>query len=107
MEETKKELQSLLTRLCEIVPTLLFIGMSADELGAFMMDSPMEDKEKCRLDLSITTAIMMARHDELKVVIFRAVSLFLKANPMYLDEMQKALDKLKELDEHQRTSKSK
>ena len=83
MEENKKELQSLLTRLGKIVPTMVFI------------------------DLCSAIVKIMEQRQELRVVIFSAVTWFMQENPKYRDAMQKALDKLKELDEHQRTTKPK
>lgn len=107
MEENKKELQSLLTRLGEIVPTLLFIGKTTYQHGAFMISSPEEDDDKRIIDLCSAIVIMMDQKQALREVIFSAVSWFMQENPKYRDAMQKALDKLKELDEHQRTSQSK
>lgn len=104
MEETRKELQSLLTRVVKIVPTLLFIGMSADKHRAFMMGSPEEDDEKRIIDLAVTVAMMMDQRTELRNVIFSAVSGVMKLHPECRDAMQKVLDNLKELDEHQRTT---
>lgn len=104
MEENKKELQSLLTRLGEIVPTLLFIGKTTDKHGALMMASPEDMGEKHMLDLAVTVAMMMDQRTELREVILSAVSWFMQDNPMYRDAMQEALNKMKELDEHQRTA---
>ena len=104
MEETKKELQSLLTRLGEIVPTLLFIGKTTDKHRAFMMGSPEDMDEKRMLDLAVTVAMMMDQRTELRDVIFSAVSGFMRLHPECRDAMQELLDKLEELDEHQRTA---
>lgn len=104
MEETKKELQSLLTRLGEIVPTLLVIGMTADKHGALFMGSPEEDNEKRKIDLCAAIAMMMEQQQALREIIFSAVSWFMQENPKYRDAMQEALNKLKEIDEHQRTA---
>lgn len=107
MEENKKELLSLLTRLGEIVPTIVFIGTTTDQHGAFMMGSPEEDDGERKFNLVATVAMMMEQKQALREVIFSAVSWVMQENPMYRDAMQEALDKLKELDEHQRTSQSK
>ena len=107
MEETKKELQSLLTRLGEIVPTLLFIGTTTDKHGAFMMGSPEKTDGERKFELVATVAMMMDQKQALREVIFSAVSWIMQENPMYRDAMQEALDKLKELDEHQRTAEPK
>lgn len=104
MEENKKELQSLLTRLGEIVPTLLFIGANADKQGALLIGSPEKTDEKRKIDLAVTVAMMMDQRTELREVIFSAVSGFMRLHPEYRDAMQELLDKLKELDEHQRTA---
>lgn len=104
MEENKKELQSLLTRLCEIVPTMVFIGTTTDKHGAFMMGSPEKTDGERKFELVATVASMMDQKQALREVIFSAVSWIMQENPKYRDAMQKALDKLKELDEHQRTA---
>lgn len=51
--------------------------------------------------------MMMDRRTELRDVIFSAVSGFMRLHPECRDTMQELLDKLKELDEHQRTTQSK
>lgn len=107
MEENKKELQSLLTRLGEIVPTMVFIGKTTDKHRAFMMASPEDMGEKHMLDLAVTVAMMMDQRTELQDVIFLAVSGFMRLHPECRDAMLFLLDKLKELDEHQRTAEPK
>jgi hypothetical protein len=104
MEENKKELQSLLTRLGEIVPTLLFIGANADKQGALLIGSPEKTDEERKFDLVATVAMMMDQRAELREIILSAVSWFMQENPMYRDAMRLALKKLEELDEHQRTA---
>ncbi|MSS16826.1 hypothetical protein [Sodaliphilus pleomorphus] len=104
MEENKKELQSLLTSLGEIVPTMMFVGANADKQGALFIGSPEKTDEERKFDLVATVAMMMDQRTELREIILSAVSWFMQENPMYRDAMQKALDKLKELDEHQRTA---
>lgn len=101
MEENKKELQSLLTRLGEIVPTMVFIGTTADKQGALLMGSPEKTDEQRKIDLAVTVAMMMDQRTELREVIFSAVSWFMRLHPECRDAMQELLDKLKELDEHQ------
>lgn len=107
MEENKKELQSLLTRLGEIVPTLLFIGANADKQGALLIGSPENTDEERKFDLVATVAMMMDQRAELREIILSAVSWFMEENPMYRDAMRLALKKLEELDEHQRTAEPK
>lgn len=104
MEENKKELQSLLTRLGEIVPTLLFIGTTADKQGALLMGSPEKTDEQRKIDLTATVAMMMDQRTELRDVIFSAVSGFMRLHPECRDAMRLALKILEELDEHQRTA---
>lgn len=105
--DLQKELNLLLQKVGKIVPTMVFIGTTTDKHGAFMMGSPEDMDEKRMLDLAVTVAMMMDQRTELRDVIFSAVSWIMQENPMYRDAMQKALDKLKELDEHQRTTKPK
>lgn len=105
--DLQKELNLLLHKVGKIAPTMLFIGKTTDKHRAFMMGSPEDMDEKRMLDLAVTVAMMMDQRTELRDVIFSAVSGFMRLHPEYRDAMQKALDKMKELDEHQRTSKSK
>lgn len=105
--DLQKELNLLLQKVGKIVPTMVFIGTTTDKHGVFMMGSPEEDNEKQQVDLSATVAMMMEGRQELREVIFSAVSWFMQLHPECRDAMQKLLDKLKELDEHQRTTKSK
>lgn len=86
------------------MPTLLVIGMTADKHGALLMGSPEETDEKRQVDLCAAIAMMMEQKQKLREVIFSAVSWFMQNNPKYRDAMQEALNKLKELDEHQRTA---
>lgn len=103
-EQKEQKLRELLENLCEQVPTLLVIGMTADKHCASFMDSPEEDNLKRKIDLCAAIAMMMEQNQELREVIFSAVSWFMQENPKYRDAMQEALNKLKELDEHQRTA---
>ena len=105
--DLQKELNLLLQKVGKIVPTLLFIGKTTYKHGAFMMALPEDMGEKHMLDLAVTVAMMMDQRTELRDVIFSAVSGFMRLHPEYRDAMQKALDKLKELDEHQRTAEPK
>lgn len=105
--DLQKELNLLLHKVGKIAPTMVFIGKTTDKHRAFMMASPEDMGEKRMLDLAVTVAMMMDQRTELRDVIFSAVSWFMQENPKYRDAMQKALDKLKELDEHQRTAKPK
>lgn len=105
--DLQKELNLLLQKVGKIVPTMVFIGTTTDKHGAFMMGSPKEDDEKRIIDLCSAIVKIMEQRQELLVVIFSAVTWFMQENPKYRDAMQKALDKLKELDEHQRTTKPK
>jgi len=102
--DLQKELNLLMQKVGKICPTLLFIGKTTDKHGAFMMGSPEEDYEKREIDLCAAIAMMMERQQALREIIFSAVSWFMQENPKYRDAMQEALNKLKELDEHQRTA---
>lgn len=105
--DLQKELNLLLHKVGKIAPTMVFIGTTTDKHRAFMMASPEDMGEKRMLDLAVTVAMMMDQRTELRDVIFSAVSGFMRLHPECRDAMQELLDKLKELDEHQRTSKSK
>ena len=104
MDEKEQKLRELLENLGELVPTLLVIGMTPDKHGALLMGSPEENDEKRQVDLCAAIAMMMEHKQELREVVFSAVSWFMQVNPKYRDGMQEALNKLKELDEHQRTA---
>ena len=105
--DLQKELNLLLQKVGKIVPTMVFIGTTTDKHGAFMMGSPEKTDEERKFELTATVAMMMDQRTELREVIFSAVSWFMQENPECRDAMQEALDKLKELDENQRTTKSK
>lgn len=105
--EKNEKLNDLLKQVAEIVPTMLFIGTTADKQGALLMGSPEKTDEQRKIDLAVTVAMMMDQRTELRDVIFSAVSWFMRLHPECRDAMQELLDKLKELDEHQRTAKSK
>ena len=100
----KKRLKELLIEVGKMVPTLLGVGMTADKHGALFMSSPEEDDEKRKIDLCAAIAMMMEQQQAFRVIIFSAVSWFMQENPKYRDGMQEALNKLKDLDEHQRTA---
>lgn len=102
--DIQKELNLLLQKVGKICPTLLFIGTTTDKHGAFMMGSPEDTDEKRMIDLASSVAMMMEQQQALREIIFSAVSWFMQENPKYRDGMQEALNKLKELDEHQRTA---
>lgn len=102
--DLQKELNLLLHKVVKIAPTMVFIGKTTDKHGAFMMASPEDMGEKHMLDLAVTVAMMMDQRTELRDVIFSAVSGFMRLHPECRDAMQELLDKLKELDEHQRTA---
>ena len=84
----------------KIVPTMVFIGTTTDKHGAFMMGSPEENDEKRRVDLCAAIAMIMEQKQELREVIFSAVSWFMQNNPKYRDGMRLALKKLEVLDEN-------
>lgn len=105
--DLQKELNLLLHKVSKIVPTMVFIGTTTDKHGAFMMGSPEKTDGERKFELVATVAMMMDQKQALREVIFSAVSWIMQENPMYRDAMQEALDKMKELDEHQRTTKSK
>lgn len=101
--DLQKELNLLMQKVGKICPTLIFIGKTTDKHGALMMGSPEEDDEKRKIDLCAAIAMMMEQQ-AFREIIFSAVSWFMQENPKYRDAMQEALNKLKELDEHQRTA---
>lgn len=101
MDEKEQKLRELLTEVGKMVPTLLVIGTTADKHGVWFMGLPEENDEKCRVDLCTAIAAMMELKQELRVVIFSAVSWFMQENPKYRDGMLLALKKMEELDEHQ------
>lgn len=102
--DIQKELNLLMQKVGKIVPTMVFIGTTTDKHGALLMGSPEENDEKRRVDLCAAIAMMMEQKQELREVIFSAVSWFVQENPKYRDAMRLALKKLEELDEHQRTA---
>lgn len=102
--DLQKELNLLLQKVGKIVPTMVFIGTTTDKHGAFMMGSPEKKGEMRMIDLASSVAMMMEQQQALREIIFSAVSWFMQENPKYRDAMQEALNKLKELDEHQRTA---
>ncbi len=104
-KETNKKLNDLLKQVAEIVPTMLFIGTTADKQGALLMGSPEKTDEQRKIALTASVAMMMDQRKELREVLFSAVCWFMQENPKYQEAMQTALDKLKELaDGHQRTA---
>lgn len=100
--ETNEKLKDLLKQVAEIVPTILFIGATADKHGALLMDSPEENDEKRRVDLCAAIASMIEQNQELREVIFSAVCWFMQENQKYRDRMGLALKKMEELDGHKR-----
>lgn len=104
MDKKEQKLRELLENLGKLVPTLLVIGMTEDKHGALLMGSPEEDDEKRRVDLCAAIAMTMEHKQELREVIFSAVSWFMQQNPKYRGAMRLALKKLEEIDGHQRTA---
>ena len=102
--DRKEELKQLLQKVGEIVPTMVFAGVTEDNHGAFLMASQEDTDEERMIDVIATVAMMMEQQQALREIIFSAVSWFMQENPKYRDGMQEALNKLKELDEHQRTA---
>lgn len=102
--EKNEKLNNLLKQVAEIVPTMLFIGTTADKQGALLMGSPEKTDEQRKIDLTATVAMMMDQRTELREVLFSAVCWSMQENPKYRDKMQEALNILKEYDEHQRTA---
>ena len=100
--ETNEKLRDLLKQVAEIMPTMLFIGTTADKQGALLMGSPEKTDEQRKIDLTATIAIMMEQNQELREVIFSAVSWFMQENQKYRDRMRLALKKMEELDGHKR-----
>lgn len=85
-----------------MMPTLLLIGANADKQGALLISSHEKTDGERKFDLVATVAMMMDQRAELREIILSAVSWFMEENLMYRDAMQEALNKMKELDEHQR-----
>ena len=102
--DIQKELNLLLQKVGKIVPTMVFIGTTTDKCGAFMMGSPEDTDERRKIDLIASVAMMMDQQQALREIIFSAVLWSMQENPKYRDGMQEALNKLKELDGHQRTA---
>lgn len=102
--DIQKRLNEYLMEVGKICPTLLFIGTTTDKHRAFMMGSPKKNGEKRMIDLIASVAIQMEKQQALREIIFSAVYCFMQENPKYRDGMQEVLNKLKELDEHQRTA---
>lgn len=100
--ETDEKLKDLLKQVAEIVPTILFIGATADKHGALLMGSPEENDEKRWLDLCAAIATMIEQNKELREVILSAVSWFMQENQKYRDGMLLVLKKMEELDGHKR-----
>ena len=98
--EKNEKLNDLLKQVVEIVPTMLFIGATADKQGALLMFSPEETNEKRMIDLAAAIAMMMEQQQTLRELLFYAVSWYMQENPKSQEAMQLALDKLKELNEH-------
>ena len=104
MMDRKKELNQLLQKVGKIVPTMIFAGVTEDQHGAFLMGSPEDTDEKRMLDVTASVAMMMDEQKAFCDVIFAAVAWFMQDNPKYRDGMQKALDRMKEIDGHKRTA---
>lgn len=102
--DRKEELKQLLKKVGEIVPTMVFIGTTQDKYGAFLKGSQEDTDEKRMIDVTATVAMMMDEQKTLCDVIFSAVAWFMEKNPKYRDGMQKALDRMKEIDGHKRTA---
>ena len=102
--DIQKRLNELLLEVSKLVPTMIFIGATEDKRGALFVGSPEETDEKRKIDLCATITMMMVQQQALRGIIFSAVSWFMQNDPKYRDRMQEALNKLKELDEHQRTA---
>lgn len=100
MDKKEQKLIELLENLGKLVPTLLVIGMTADKHGALLMGSPEENDEKRRVDLCAAIAMLMEQKQELREIIFSAVSWFMQENPKYRDGMRHVLKKLEVLDEN-------
>lgn len=102
--DRKEELNQLLQKVGKIVPTMIFAGVTEDNHGAFLMCSQEGTDEKRMIDVIATVAMMMDEQKALCDVIFSAVAWFMEKNPKYRDGMQKALDRMKEIDGHKRTA---
>ena len=102
--ETKEKLNDLLKQVAEIVPTILFIGKTADKQGALLMGSPEKTDDMREADIVTAVCMMIADRKDVRAMLFSAVCWYMQANPKYRDRMQKVLNELKERDEHQRTA---
>ena len=94
MEQNQK-LNDLLKQVAEIVPTMIFIGLTADKHGAMLMGPPEETDEKRMLDLTAAIAMLMEARAECHEVMLSAVCYYLQQNPQYQEKMRVALDKMK------------
>lgn len=94
--EKNEKLNDLLKQVVEIVPTMLFIGTTADKQGALLMCSPEKTSERRKIDLTATIAMIMDARAECHEVILSGVCYYLQQNPEYQEKMREALDKMKE-----------
>ena len=105
--DLQAKLKFQLKSLEKLVPTMLVIGLTEDKHGVMLMGSPEETNDKRMIDLAAAVAMMMEQQPALRELLFSAVSWYMQENPKYQEAMQEALDKLKELNEHQRTAQPK
>lgn len=92
--ETKEKLNDLLKQVAEIVPTMLFIGTTADRHGVMFLNSPDNTDDMREADIVTAVCMMMTERKEVRAMLFTAVSWFMQYNPKYQEAMQKALDNM-------------
>lgn len=90
--EKNEKLNDLLKQVVEIVPTMLFIGTTADKHGALFMTSPEKTSEKRAEDVAVSVAMMMEYNPDTRQILLAAVSHFMQHKPDYRRQMREALD---------------
>ena len=92
--ETEEKLNDLLKQVAEIVPTIFFIGRTADKHGVLFLSSPDKTDDMREADIVTAVYMMIAEREEVRAMLFSAVSWFMQYNPKYQEAMQKILDNM-------------
>jgi len=92
--ETEEKLTDLLKQVAEIVPTIFFIGRTADRHGVMFLNSPDKTDDMREADIVTAVYMMIAERKDVRAMLFSAVSWFMQYNPKYQEAMQKALDNM-------------
>lgn len=94
MDEKEQKLRELLENLGKLVPTIFFIGTTADRHGVMFLNSPDNTDDMREADIVTAVCMMMTERKEVRAMLFTAVSWFMQYNPKYQEAMQKALDNM-------------